>query len=236
MIILALDSSAASSSVALCRDQKLIAEITLNNGNTHSETLLPSVAEVLKLSSLTLDDTDGVAVSVGPGSFTGVRIGAATVKGLFFGSDKPVFEVSSLEGLARNIPKTEKIICPVMNARRDRMYTAFFKYSEGKLLRLTDDDVLPIEEIDRKLCDMGEKAVFVGDGAEYTLKKLTASLSLASATEERYSLASGYSIAMAALDKYETGNYTTAEKLAPVYLRPSEAEQTLMEKQAMKAN
>ena len=131
MIILALDSTAQTGSVALCRDEKLIASFTLNTGNTHSETLLPSVEAVLSLSDMTADDVDLFACAKGPGSFTGVRIGAATVKGLAFGKDKPSLGVSTLEALAYNLRGFSGILCPVMNARRSQVYNALFRAENG---------------------------------------------------------------------------------------------------------
>ena len=119
MKILALDSTAKVASVALCEDGQLLGEYTINNGNTHSETLLPMVESLLKIFELSIYDIDAFAVAAGPGSFTGVRIGVATVKGLAFGTDKPCFGISTLEALAKNPSARSGLICPVMNARRN---------------------------------------------------------------------------------------------------------------------
>ena len=121
MKILAVDSSAIVASAALCEDGKLLAEYTLNNKNTHSETLLPMIESLLSFFSLDVKDIDLFAVSSGPGSFTGVRIGAATVKGLAFDSKKPCVEASTLEALANNLLFHKGLICPVMNARRSQV-------------------------------------------------------------------------------------------------------------------
>ena len=126
MLILALDSTAQVGSVALCEDEKLIAEYTLNTGHTHSETLLPMVESVLKISGYTVDDVELFVCTAGPGSFTGVRIGAATVKGIAFGKDKPCIGVSTLEALALNGVALDGILCPCMNARRQQVYNALF--------------------------------------------------------------------------------------------------------------
>ena len=134
MKILALDSSATVATVAVCDDGALLAEYTLNNGNTHSETLLPMVECVLGKLSMTVNDIDIFAASSGPGSFTGVRIGAATLKGLAFAQGKTCVGVSTLEALATNLSLYEGIVCPVMNARRSQVYTALFR-SNGKAFR-----------------------------------------------------------------------------------------------------
>ena len=127
MKILALDSSATVATVALCEDQRLLAEYTVNNGNTHSETLLPMVESLLANFSMTAKDVDIFAASIGPGSFTGVRIGAATLKGLAFASNKACVGVSTLEARAYNLVSHKGLICPVMNARRSQVYTALFR-------------------------------------------------------------------------------------------------------------
>ena len=164
MKILAMDSSAVVASVALCEDGRLLAEYTVNNGNTHSETLLPMAESLLKQFSLTAADIGLFAVSAGPGSFTGVRIGAATVKGLAFGMNVPCAEVSTLEALAHNLSARDGLICPVMNARRSQVYTALFRCSEGKLERLLPDSAMAISELDGILAKYGEPVSFVGDG------------------------------------------------------------------------
>ena len=127
MLIIALDSTAVVASVALCRDDTPIAIFHVKNGNTHSETLLPMVESVLKCAGYTVDDVDLFACSVGPGSFTGVRIGVSTVKGLAFGKNKPCVAVSTLEALAENLVPQSGILCPVMNARRGQVYNALFR-------------------------------------------------------------------------------------------------------------
>ncbi|MBO5757809.1 MAG: tRNA (adenosine(37)-N6)-threonylcarbamoyltransferase complex dimerization subunit type 1 TsaB, partial [Clostridia bacterium] len=126
MKILALDSTAVVGSVALCEDTRMVAHYTLNTGNTHSQTLLPMIESALGCAEWEIDDLDLIAVSNGPGSFTGVRIGVATVKGLAFGKNIPCAGVSTLEALAYNLRYFNGIICPVMNARRAQVYNALF--------------------------------------------------------------------------------------------------------------
>ncbi len=239
MLILALDSTALVGSVALCRDDgHLLAECTLNTGNTHSETLLPTVEFLLKSCGVTVDDIGLFACTSGPGSFTGVRIGAATIKGIAFGKNKPCIGVSTLEALATNARAFDGIICPCMNARRQQVYNALFESKSGKLTRLCDDRALAIEDLLREMADYApEKKIYlVGDGAELVMDfdeggdrfpALDDSMIL---LEERLRNQSGYSVALVALEAYRNGKYCTDAELAPVYLRPSQAERVRMER------
>ena len=151
MIVLAIDSTAVSGSVAVCRDEELLGEFTLNVGNTHSETLLPMVESVLKACGMTVSDVDVFACDEGPGSFTGVRIGASTIKGLAFNSGKPCIGVSTLEALAHNLVGFEGIACPVMNARRNQVYNALFTVNGKAVTRLCDDRAISIPELEEEL-------------------------------------------------------------------------------------
>ena len=147
MKVLALDSTALVASVALCEDGKLLGELTLNNGNTHSQTLLPMVEFLLKQFDMTPGDVDLFAATVGPGSFTGVRIGAATLKGLAFGRNRPCVAVSALEALAYNMRDTDGIVCALMDARRGQFYTATFEVKDGTVERITPDEAKSGEDI-----------------------------------------------------------------------------------------
>ncbi len=228
MRILALDSSATVASVALCEDGKLLSEYTLNNKNTHSETLLPMIESMLSNFSLRPCDVDAFAASAGPGSFTGVRIGAATLKGLAFGSDKPCIEVSTLEALAYNAVCYEGLICPVMNARRSQVYTALFR-SDGKVLtRLVPDSAMAISELDELLCAYGERVMFCGDGYDITVSALCKTL--AKYTPERMIHQSAFSVACIALQKIREGVVGSDTDFKVNYLRPSQAERELMNK------
>ncbi len=242
MLILALDSTALVGSVALCDNEHLLAECTLNTGNTHSETLLPTVEFVLKACGVTVDEVDLFACTVGPGSFTGVRIGAATVKGISFGKDKPCVGVSTLEALATNACAFEGIICPCMNARREQVYNALFESKGGKLTRLCEDRALTIEDLLRELegYASAHKIYLVGDGAELVIDYdefgeqfpvLDDKLILLG---ERLRNQSGYSVAQVALKMYRSGISCTDAELAPVYLRPSQAERVRMENEEKK--
>lgn len=233
MKILAMDSSALTASVAVCEDEKLLGEYTLNNGNTHSENLLPMTESLLKFLDLSVSDIDAFAVSIGPGSFTGIRIGVSTVKGLAFGSDKPCAGVSTLEALAYNLALTDGLICPVMNARRDQVYTALFRAESGKLTRLMPDSAISLSELREILLGYGEPVAFVGDGYFLTAKL---DIPQKRETPDRLRHQSAYSVALAALAKLRAGEATSDRELAPVYLRPCQAERERAERLAQESN
>ena len=229
MKILALDSTAIAASVALCEDDRLLGEYTIRNGNTHSETLLPMVESILSLFSLSPNEVDLFAASAGPGSFTGVRIGAATLKGLAFGLEKPCIGVSTLEALAENLKLVNGLICPVMNARRKQVYTALFLAKDGELTRLMPDSALAITELDEILAGYDEPIYLVGDGYEITQELLTRkTLSV----PDRLRHQSAYSVAQVARRSYEAGLRTTDAELSPTYLRPSQAERERAERES----
>lgn len=232
MKILSLDSSATVASVALIEDGRLLAEYTLNNGNTHSETLLPMVETILRDYGLSTDDIDLFAATTGPGSFTGVRIGAATVKGLAFSTRKPCAEVSTLEAIAENLSCREGLICPVMNARRSQVYTALFRAEGGQLTRLMPDSALSIEELDTILSEYGEPVSFAGDGYSITVEALKETSFIP--TPERLRHQSAASVAAVAYGKALDRETVSDKELKVTYLRPSQAERTRLEKEANK--
>ena len=229
MKILSLDSSATVASVALLEDGRLLAEYTLNNGNTHSETLLPMVETILRDYGETIDGIDAFAATTGPGSFTGVRIGAATIKGLAFGTGKPCVEVSTLEAIAENLSVRDGLICPVMNARRSQVYTALFRAENGVLTRLMEDSAISIEELDGILSGYGEPVSLAGDGYSITVSGLKTTA--IRPTPERLRHQSAASVAEVAYRKYSLGDTVSDSKLKVTYLRPSQAERTRLEKE-----
>ena len=228
MKILSVDSSAVAASVAICEDETLLAEFTLNNGNTHSETILPMVESALKMLGLTVSDIDIFAVSNGPGSFTGVRIGTATVKGLAFGKDKACVGVSTLEALAYNLVGYKGLICPVMNARRSQVYTALFESDGERLTRVIEDTPMAVSELDELLSRCDAPVRFCGDGYDVTVPALEKCEYIS--VPERERLQSAYSVAMVALGEYREGRYTTDRELVSTYLRPSQAERERAER------
>ena len=229
MKILALDSSAVVASVALCEDETLLAEYTINNGNTHSETLLPMIETLLSHFGITVNDVDLFAASTGPGSFTGVRIGTATLKGLAFAKETPCVGISTLEALAENAAAFSGLVCPVMNARRSQVYTALFRSDGQTLTRLVPDSALAIAALDELLSAYGEPVIFVGDGYRITLDALKKTE--AREIPDRLRHQSAYSVAQVARRVYKSGNATDDASLSVTYLRLSQAERERLERE-----
>lgn len=229
MKIFACDSTAKTASVALCEDNILLAEFTQNGGNTHSETLLPMTEVLLNSMKTDIDEIDVFAVSEGPGSFTGVRIGAATVKGFAHRKDKPCIGVSTLEALARNLAFGEdKIIVPVMDARRGQFYTAKFAYKDQKLERICEDTAQSYDEFFKSVKELGVKIYLCGDGYSAGRKLLGDEFSYETPEKLRYQ--SAYSVAQIAYEKYLAGDRTSADELRPTYLRLPQAERDRLNK------
>jgi tRNA threonylcarbamoyladenosine biosynthesis protein TsaB len=217
MKILAIDSTAHTSSVAVLENDKLIALYTVNTDNTHSETLLPMVKSALLTANVTIDEIDAFAASNGPGSFTGVRIGASTVKGLAFGKNKICVEVSTIEALSYNLEGFDGIICPIMNARRGQVYTGIFK--GGK--RLMDDSCMLLSDLVPMLEEYGEKIYFTGDGYELIENMEIKNKCI---TPEQLRYANAYSVGKLAYEKIQRGEYTTDTGFSVNYLRKPQAE------------
>ena len=220
MLILAFESSARPASVALLRDGQLLSQYSQCSQLTHSRTLLPMAEDMLKNAELTLDDVDLFAVAHGPGSFTGIRIGVSTVKGLAWASDKPCVGVSTLEAMAWHGLAAGGLICPVMDARRSQVYNALFEIRDGKPARLTEDRPISLEELTAELASYGWPVFLVGDGAELTAKALAAAGLPYTVAPENLRWQSAWGVAMAAQDKTPG----SADTLLPVYLRLSQAE------------
>ena len=233
MKIFACDSTAKTASVALCEDKILLAEFTQNGGNTHSETLLPMTEVLLNSMKTDIDEIDIFAVSEGPGSFTGVRIGAATVKGFAHRKNKPCIGISTLEALATNLAFGEdKIIVPVMDARRGQFYTAKFEFKNGALERMEDDSAKAFEELRAEIEALGRRVYLCGDGYAPARKLLGDELSFETPEKLRYQ--SAYSVAQIAYEKYLAGDRTSAEELRPTYLRLPQAERDRINKENLK--
>ena len=220
MLILAFESSAKAASVALCRDGTLLSQYTQCSALTHSRTLLPMAEDLLKNVEIPLDAVDLFAVAHGPGSFTGIRIGVSTVKGLAWASQKPCTGVSTLEAMAWHGLAAGGLICPVMDARRNQVYNALFRIKDGKPLRLCEDRPIALEELSEQLRTLGEPAFLVGDGSELTARHLSQAGLPFRMAPENLRWQSAWGVAMAATDKVPG----TADTLLPVYLRLSQAE------------
>ena len=226
MRILAIESSAVTASIAVLTDNVLTAEYTVNYKKTHSQTLLPMIDEVCKMTECDIDSVDLIAVSAGPGSFTGLRIGAATGKGIALALNKKMAAVPTLKAMAYNVYGTGDIICPVMDARRQHLYTALYKFDEeGKLVELEAQSLLSYEELTAKLNALAKSVIFVGDGIEPARETfehgLTCKYSFAPA---HISTQRASSVALAAKEMYENGECIEAAQMKPDYLRPSQAE------------
>lgn len=228
MLILALDSTATVGSVALCRDDKTVACFTVKNGNTHSETLLPMVEAVLRSAKATAADIDLFACATGPGSFTGVRIGAATIKGLAFSRDVCCLGVSTLEALAMNAVPTDALVCPVMNARRGQLYNALFRFENGTLVRETPDRAIAATELDEALATDGRPFVLVGDGVEEFIRH--AAKSSPRAISPLLVDQCATSVAKVAYARFLAGERGTDNELNPTYLRMPQAERERLER------
>jgi len=226
MLILSFESSAKAASVALVRDGQLVSQSTQCSTLTHSRTLLPMAEDMLKNTELTLRDVDLLAVAHGPGSFTGIRIGVATVKGLAWGAQKPCVGVSTLEAMAWHGVAAGGIVCPVMDARRGQVYNALFEIRGGKPQRLCPDRPIALDELLSELQSLPSPVFLVGDGAALTaafLEKAGLPFRLA---PDNLLWQDAWGVAMAAMDKPPI----SGAELLPVYLRLSQAERERQER------
>lgn len=232
MKILALDSSGLVASVAVVKDDVLLGEYSINYKKTHSQTLLPMLEALKEMTELDLASIDAIALAAGPGSFTGLRIGSATAKGLGLALEKPLIAIPTLEGLAYNLYGTDKLVCPIMDARRGQVYTGIYEFEGETLHTLVDQCAVDITEIIEKLNDLGKEVIFLGDGVPVFKERLQELMkvpyALAPSHRNRQSAAS---VAALAEIYYQEGKLQTATEHEPEYLRMSQAERERMEKQ-----
>lgn len=235
MKILALDSSGIVASVAVVEDDVLLGEYTVNYKKTHSQTLLPMMDQVVKMIELDMDTIDAIAVAAGPGSFTGLRIGAATAKGLGLALDKPLLSIPTVEGLAYNLYDTPGLICPIMDARRSQVYTGIYRFANHKLEKIQDQCAIGIEELLGKLNQLEETVVFLGDGVPVfanqieEMAKFPYSFAPAHLNKQRAA-----AVAVLGMEYYKEGKLETAAEHRPDYLRVSQAERERAQKEAEK--
>ena len=235
MKILAFDGTAKAASVAVCENEKPLAYYTVDNGLTQSELLLPMAENLLSSLKLEFSDIDIFATSVGPGSFTGVRIGVSLIKGLAFGRKAPCVAVSTLEALAENLVPLRGILVPCMDARRNQVYSATFR-SDGKVCeRLTEDRAISLDELAEELLKYDEPVYLSGDGYAVAKRALTAKGVKLSDTPELLILESAVSVAKVAYRKYESGEFVTDSELSPTYLRLPQAERERLERLGQKS-
>ena len=237
MRVLAIDSSGLTATVAVVEETQTVAEYTINYKKTHSQTLLPMIDEVVKMTELDLNTIDAIAVAGGPGSFTGLRIGSATAKGLGFALNKPLIHVPTVDGLAYNVYGCEDIICPIMDARRNQVYTGIYTFSRKAGTKEGSNLVEPvfqvikmqmavsIEELAERLNRYRRPVVFLGDGVpvyeNILAEKLTVPYSFAPAYMNRQRAAV---VGTLGIQYYKAGKFETAEEHRPDYLRVSQAE------------
>lgn len=235
MKILAIESSGLVASAALATEDTLLAEYTVNFKKTHSQTLLPMVEEIVSMVGMDLKEIDAIAVSAGPGSFTGLRIGSATAKGLGLVLQKPIIPVPTTQGIAANLYGTEGILCPLMDARRNQVYTGLYRYNKKGFEIVEDQMAVQVEEIIGKVNALGEPVTYLGDGADafagVLAEKTTVPFSFAPLHLGKQRAGA---LAARAVELYKAGVFETAEEHEPDYLRLSQAERELKEKQAGK--
>ena len=228
MKYLAIDTSGKNLTLVLNIDGEIHSYFDSECGVNHSTQLMPKLEQILNGAKCNLSELDFIACVVGAGSFTGIRIGVATVKGLSFGTDTPVCAVSTLEAMAYSFFDREgAYVCPVLNARRGDVYNALFKIVDGKPQRLTQDASMHATDLESMLNDY-ENVFFCGDGVS-VLKKFFTSRTI-NEQNELLAYPSGYGVALAGLNSYNKGLYTTGIELAPVYLKPSQAERERLER------
>ncbi len=233
MRILALDSSGLVATVAIVEEEQILAEYTVNYKKTHSQTLLPMLDEIVKMTEFELDTVDAIAVAGGPGSFTGLRIGSATAKGLGLALKKPLIHIPTVDGLAYNLYGNSGLICPIMDARRNQVYTGVYCFEGEQFEILESQMAISLEELIQKLNAYGKKVTFSGDGVpvykDQIKEGIRTEYHFAPAHKNRQSAAA---VGVLAIQYYKDGKIETAIEHQPDYLRLSQAERERAEKNA----
>lgn len=235
MKILAIDTTASPVSAALVENANLIGEFYLNIKTTHSQTLMPLVSSLLDTSKTDINDIDIFAVNAGPGSFTGVRIGTASVKGLSMPLNKPCAQVSTLESMAYNMPYQSGIICAVMDARCSQVYNALFRLNNHNVERITEDRAISLDELLSELKNYNEPVYLTGDGAELCYKSFKEDINNIILPPSNIRFQHAYGTAMAAFKMAEDNKLCSSDALMPVYLRLPQAERELKARLAKNA-
>lgn len=231
MKILALEASAVAASVALTEDEALLAQSFQNTGLTHSRTLMPMCEDLLKHVGMTVKDVDLIAVAAGPGSFTGLRIGVSTAKGLAWAAEKFCCGVSTLEAMAWTVAHVGGEICPVMDARREQVYNARFRAENGRPVRLTEDRAISLEALKEEILAAGGSPQYlIGDGTQLCRRKFSEWKVETILSPPHLRLQSAWGVARAALEMAREEKIVTAAELMPDYHRLSQAERERAEK------
>lgn len=234
MRILAIDSSSAPASAAVAENGKIIGEFTININRTHSEKLLPMTDSLLDTLGLKVSDMDAFAISRGPGSFTGLRIGMSAVKLMAEVSAKPLIAVDTLEAMAANVALDDGIICPMIDARNNTVFTALYSFSGGELKEIMAADAVKVEEIAEKLVLYGEKVTVTGEYAKYKDiidNTVSGRKALVFAPQYMATQRAG-TVALIADKKYASGVRTAPSDVVPFYVRESQAEQAKRKKES----
>ncbi|MBR5376062.1 MAG: tRNA (adenosine(37)-N6)-threonylcarbamoyltransferase complex dimerization subunit type 1 TsaB [Lachnospiraceae bacterium] len=231
MKILAIDSSGLTASCAILEDDTVLAEYTVTYKKTHSETLMPMIEEICAMTETDVALIDAVAVAKGPGSFTGLRIGSATAKGIAGALDRPVIPVPTVDALAMNLAGCEDIVVPLMDARRNETYSGIYTFENGCLKVIREQNAGPVDDVISQINDIGKKTVFLGDGVpvfrEQIDEKLKTDHYYAPASHSRQRAAC---VGVLAAFYYSEGRYESASEHRPEYLRISQAERERMNK------
>ena len=232
MITLAFDGTAKIASVAVLDGDRALSSFTVDNGLTQSELLLPMAEDMLRALKLSFDDIELYAVSAGPGSFTGVRIGVSLIKGLAFGKSKPCVEVSTLEALAENLRGLSGLLVPCMDARRAQVYNALFRSNEDNIERLCEDRAIALSELAEELKRFKDEKIYIsGDGYKVAKDALTELGVHAETTPSLLTDESAVSVGRVAIRKFLMGEYKSDGELSPVYLRLPQAERERIERE-----
>lgn len=231
MKILALDSSGLVASVALVTEEQVIGEYTINYKKTHSQTLLPMLDVMFQQLDMEISEIDAIAISGGPGSFTGLRIGAATAKGLGLALDKPLIHIPTAEGMAYQMYGVKGLICPIMDARRSQVYTGLYEYAPDFQV-VEEQMAIPMEELIIQLNERGKPVTFLGDGVPVHKQMIEESLKVPFQFAPSYcSRQRASAVGALAVAYYEAGKMETAAAHKPDYLRVSQAERERAEKE-----
>lgn len=232
MIVLSMDSSSLVTTVALLKDEHLLGEFTLNFKREHSVILMEKIEMLLKDCNVDISEVDGFVVSKGPGSFTGLRIGMATVKGLSMGSNKPYISVSSLDALAYSLINFNGIICPIMDALRDSVFTCMYKNNNGQLSKVIDYTALSLEELVAEIKDKDQPVIFTGDGVYKYKEYLQTHLPNAQFAPNHLSVVKASSLGELGMAILKEGKQDDINS-SPLYLKKPQAERELEQRMKM---
>ncbi len=230
MNILSFDTSTKAASIALLKEDTLVGEIFINDKRTHSQKLMPMLESLFKLSDITMDDIDILAVCIGPGSFTGLRIAMATVKAMAHAKNLKIVAINSLESLAFNVSNSNKKIIPILDAQGKKLYTASYKFIDGEISEISPIEVKEIDELVEKIKECGEDVIMLGEGLDKCKDQFNMDLVEIASPDKNVSKAS--SIACLAKIKYERNiDIHNCYDIVPMYIRKSQAEMQYEEKQ-----